>query len=163
MGLNKRTLIGIFFILFLILMMFGFRQCRGSFLESNDTTGSKEVHLEIYSATEGIDECITVKTDATVLIDLLRENEDFLDVKIEEYENDNVLIKILGGKANYPEEFWEITLNDERGVMSISNEFIEDGDTYIFWITSKNPPYFNWEMNCFYCQNKRLRIGSYMV
>lgn len=132
MGFNKKILTAGLFILFLVLMMFGFRQCSGSNLGSNDTTGSKEVHLEIYSSTEGIDECITLKTDTVYLIDLLWENEDMLDVTIEDSEYGSILTRLLGGKADYPEELWEITLNDERGVMSIEQELIEDGNTYIF-------------------------------
>jgi ABC-type Zn uptake system ZnuABC Zn-binding protein ZnuA len=106
--------------------------------------GDKCITLEIVYSNEDegidVDDTVEVCTDAEFLIGVLEENAEELEAEFagEDSEFGAYLAGLKGYnfttlEMNY---YWAILVNDEYGMLGISSQPVEDGDTFKFEATA---------------------------
>ena len=107
------------------------------FFAPETSQGNKEVTLQIIAEEAGIDKSFTFKTDAELLFDLLKENEEELELVYEEYDFGPMVTGFLGYQADAAkQEDYHSLVNGTDAATGPIEIPVTDGDTYVFEIRS---------------------------
>ncbi|MBN2222697.1 MAG: hypothetical protein JW708_10860 [Vallitaleaceae bacterium] len=107
------------------------------FFAPETSQGSKEVTLQIIAEEAGIDKSFTFKTDTELLFDLLKENEEELQLVYEEYDFGPMVTGFLGYQADAAkQEYYHSLVNGTDAATGPIEIPVTDGDTYVFEIRS---------------------------
>lgn len=97
--------------------------------------GSKEVTVQIIAEEAGIDETFTFKTDTELLFDLLKENEEKLQLVYEEYDFGPMVTGFLGYQADAAkQEYYHSLVNGVDASTGPIEIPVIDKDVYVFEI-----------------------------
>lgn len=107
------------------------------FFAPKTTEGSKEVTVQVIAEEAGIDKSFTFKTDTELLFDLLKENEEELQLVYEEYDFGPMVTGFLGYQADAAkQEYYHSLVNGADAATGPIEIPVTDGDIYVFEIRS---------------------------